>query len=206
MSFIKSFSSLTTQTRSYVSARALHPKKFTSILSNVPTRPSSAWQFYLTENLNGFKTSDGKVDLKRASQELSKQWKGFSEEQKKPYVEKYQAKSKEHVEALEKALNNATPQQFFEENSLRRKYKLTLLKDPKHPKHPKGPFFLYLEHLRATNDPIYQSGKSTEQVAEAAKKYKSLPEQEIKVFRDKAKFEKEQYDAAMKKYMSNVGV
>lgn len=89
--------------------------------------------------------------------------------------------SKAHYESLEKALNNATPAQFHQENLLRKKYNLTLLKDPRQPKRPKNGFMLYLDHLRATNDPVVTNNEVKVQVVEAAKKYKALSPSEAKV-------------------------
>jgi hypothetical protein len=82
---------------------------------------------------------------------------------------------------LEAALNNATPKQFAEENALRKKYKLTLLKDPRQPKRPKNNFLFYLEDMRAKNDPIFKDPKVSNQVINAAKKYKELSPSQLKV-------------------------
>jgi hypothetical protein len=84
------------------------------------------------------------------------------------------------MEKFEKAINNATPKQFRLENNMRKKYNLSLLKDPKQPKRPKNSFLFYLEHLRTIRDPAIL-GDPRSQVSEAAKKYKQLSESELKV-------------------------
>lgn len=82
---------------------------------------------------------------------------------------------------MEQALKNATPKQFKEENGLRKKYGLTLLKDPRAPKRPKNNFMYYLDHLRETNDPLIAGNDVTVQVSAAAKKFKTLSPTEKKV-------------------------
>lgn len=78
-------------------------------------------------------------------------------------------------------MNNATPLQFFEENKLRKKYNLPLLKDPKQPKRPKNGFLFYLEHLRSTRDPLITNNDVKTQVVEAARQFKALSPDQAKV-------------------------
>ncbi|CAO3643804.1 unnamed protein product [Mucor fragilis] len=145
MSLIKAFGSLTIQSRSFVSARALHPKKFTSILQDVPVRPRSGWQLFMNENLRNFKDHDnnGKIDLKKAMHESSVSWKAMSDAQKQAYKEKFEAAAKLHDDSTAKALLNATPKQIKEENGLRRKYNMPLLRDPRQPKRCKTAFYCF---------------------------------------------------------------
>jgi hypothetical protein len=84
------------------------------------------------------------------------------------------------MDKFEKAISEATPEQFQTENYLRKKYNLALLKDPKQPKRPKNSFLFYMDHLRAIRDPAIL-GEPRSQVSEAAKKYKQLSESELKV-------------------------
>lgn len=53
------------------------------VLSNVPTRPRSAWQIYLRENINKYKFPNGKIDMKKATIESGAIWKSMGEAQKK---------------------------------------------------------------------------------------------------------------------------
>ncbi|OBZ90996.1 Transcription factor A, mitochondrial [Choanephora cucurbitarum] len=204
MSLIRSLGSLTIQTRSYIPARSLHPKKFVSILSDVPTKPTSAWQFYLTENINNFKGSNGKVDLKVATQQLSQQWKSMSEHEKKPFVNRYESDLKAHYEALNKVMTNTTSKQFVEENKLRKKYNLPQLRDPKRPKRPKGAFLLFVEELRTKKDPIVSSGPITEQMVKASEKFKNLSSGERDIINQKAAAELAEYKAAMQQYLNQL--
>ncbi|KAK4510321.1 NADH dehydrogenase [ubiquinone] 1 beta subcomplex subunit 9 [Mucor velutinosus] len=208
MSLIKAFGSLTIQSRSYVSARVLHPKQFTSILQDVPVRPRSGWQLYMNENLRNFKdpSNNNKVDLKKAMQELSASWKAMPEAQKKVYNEKFEAAAKLHDDSKTKALLNATSKQIKEENGLRRKYNLPLLRDPRQPKRSKNSFLLYLDHLKATDDPFIRKSYGKDMVVEAGKKYRALSEAEKNVYREQAKAIQDKYNQEMHKYYVENGL
>lgn len=78
-------------------------------------------------------------------------------------------------------MQNATPQELYDENQLRKKYKLKELKDPKAPKRPAlGGYMYYLVELRQ-NDPSFGTMPLMEQSKEASRRYKALSDQEKKV-------------------------
>lgn len=80
------------------------------------------------------------------------------------------------------------------------------LKDPRHPKKPKNSFLLYIDHLRATNDPAVASKDCTVQISEAAKKYKALSESELQTYKDKSKNSYDQFNKDLKKYYQDAGL
>ncbi|KAI8883103.1 hypothetical protein K501DRAFT_250140 [Backusella circina FSU 941] len=187
--------------RTFVSARFLNPKKFTSILADVPVRPRNPWQIYLRENLTNYRKDTGKIDTKIAAKELGKKWKVMGDAEKKVFVETYEREAELHKKALENALQKATPKQFYEENQLRTKYNLTKLKDPKAPRPPKNAFLIYLEHLRKANDPIFLKDTNVKDHAIAAGiKYRSLPDSEKKVFSTQAEKLMKEYKVQKAKY------
>ncbi|KAI7905978.1 uncharacterized protein BX663DRAFT_498340 [Cokeromyces recurvatus] len=202
MSLAKSFAQLNIQTRSYVSLRTLHPKKFTSILSNVPAKPRSAWQIFLRENISDLKNSNEKVDIRSVTKELSAKWKALGDGEKQIYQQKFQQESKAHLDAYHAAINNASSEELRRENVLRKKYKLNLLKDPRQPKRPMSAFLYFIEHLRATNDPLIKDARVSTQAVEAAKRFRQLSESEAKVFRDKAEAAKQQYRIDNEKFLN----
>lgn len=78
-------------------------------------------------------------------------------------------------------MQNATPQELYDENQLRKKYKLKELKDPKAPKRPAlGGYMYYLVELRQ-NDRSFGDMPLMEQSKEASRRYKALSDQEKKV-------------------------
>lgn len=81
-------------------------------------------------------------------------------------------------------MQNATPQELYDENQLRKKYKLKELKDPKAPKRPAlGGYMYYLVELRQ-NDRSFGDMPLMEQSKEASRRYKALSDQEKKVKRN----------------------
>lgn len=109
------------------------------------------------------------------------------------------------------------------ENALRRKYNLSILKDPKQPKRPKNSFLFYIEHLKDINDPIYVDNIPRERVSIAAKKYKLLDDSQKKVsmvtvikttlfiyqikqeFNEKAEAARKQYQKDIEAYNKTAG-
>ncbi|CAO0794174.1 unnamed protein product [Mucor circinelloides] len=162
----------------------------------------------MNENLHKYKNAHNKrvLDLKEATSELSASWKAMSDAEKKVYHDKFQAAAKRHDEALEKALLNATPKQIKEENELRKKYNLSLLRDPRQPKRCKNSFLLFMDHLKASNDTFIQENHGKNTVSEAAKMYRALSEAEKNVYRDQAKVLQEQHNKKMSEYYAMAGI
>ncbi|KAI7879967.1 HMG-box [Lichtheimia hyalospora FSU 10163] len=181
------------QCRTFVAARQLRPKRFTSVLENVPPKPRSGWQIFCRENLKDYKGPDGKTSIIEANRALSVKWRSLSESDKEHYNDIFRKEAAVHQEAYDRALQNATPQQLYDENQLRKKYKLKELKDPKAPKRPSlGGYMYYLVELRK-NDSSFNSLPLMEQSKEASKRYKALSDQEKKPYIQQAEAAKQKY-------------
>ncbi|ORY90577.1 high mobility group box domain-containing protein [Syncephalastrum racemosum] len=186
-----------------VSQKVMHPTKFTSILQNVPVRPVSGWQIFLREQLHAQKAKGEKVAAAVAIKEVSSRWKSLSDAERQKYTDLYQKEAKVHDDAYQKAMNSASPQQFYDENLLRRRYKLPVLKDPKAPKRPHSAYFLFLAESRKS-DPRLISLSVSEQAREASKLFKELPAHEKERFNKLSDESKENYRREMDKYMSEI--
>ncbi|KAI8052771.1 hypothetical protein BDF21DRAFT_371568 [Thamnidium elegans] len=204
MSFVKAFGSLTIK-RSFT-AKSLHPKKFTSILDKVPTKPRNSWQIYLRENIKEYKSKGEKIDLKTLAKTFGDQWRALPESEKQKYTAIYKKEVALYKGTLEDVLKNTTPKQFKAENELRKKYNLDLVKDPRQPRRPKNNFLFYLEHLRATNDPIMAGLDVKTQLSEAAKKYKTLDTNEAQIYVEKAEAASKQYIRDMDAYKESADI
>ncbi|KAI8981053.1 hypothetical protein BDB01DRAFT_795142 [Pilobolus umbonatus] len=195
-----SFNTVLVQIRSFGSVRSLHPKKFTSILQDVPVRPISPWQIFLREKIQEEKAANIKIVIPEVSRKYGAEWRSISDDQKKAYSDAYAKEFKAFQESYNAALENATPKQFHEENLLRKKYKLSPLKDPRQPKKPLNRYILYTQHLRSINDPLFKIPDSSTRMREIAKKYKSLTPDEVKVFTDQAEVHRQKYHELMEVY------
>ncbi|CDH53049.1 hypothetical protein RO3G_11206 [Lichtheimia corymbifera JMRC:FSU:9682] len=192
------------QYRTYVAAKQLRPTKFKSILENVPSKPRSGWQIFCRENLKNHKGPDGKTKIVEANRALSAQWHSLPEAEKERYREIFKKEAAAHEEAYERALQNATPQELYDENQLRKKYKLKELKDPKAPKRPAlGGYMYYLVELRQ-NDPSFGTMPLMEQSKEASRRYKALSDQEKKPYMEQAEKAKEKYLQEKEKYNAQI--
>ncbi|KAI8330234.1 hypothetical protein BC941DRAFT_475797 [Chlamydoabsidia padenii] len=188
----------------FVSTKILYPKQFKSVLSAVPPRPRSGWQIFLRDHLSEIKAKEGKASAPKATQLLSEQWQKFSDAEKQKYNSQYQREAKLHEDAVKKALTEATPQQIHDENILRRKYNLTLLKDPKQPKRPLNSYMLFLEHLRLNGSTEFKQLPVAQQAHEGSKKFKLLTAQEKESFDRKAKEQREAFIKANAAYKNKI--
>ncbi|CAO3658028.1 unnamed protein product [Rhizopus stolonifer] len=205
MSLNKLFSALAIQTRSISNARNLNPVKFTSILSQVPLRPRSAWQLFIRENIKSVyvnKEGSGKEGLGQAASELSARWKALSDKEKEKFYVLYRNEKEAHIKAYEKAMNSATSKQFYEENLLRKKYKMPLLRDPKKPKRPMNGFMYYYLETRNSLDKVTVA----EQSKIVSNAYKELSEAEKQVYKNKAIEASQDFQAQMEAYNKTIGL
>ncbi|KAG0838105.1 hypothetical protein G6F18_004646 [Rhizopus arrhizus] len=176
----------------------MHPTKFVSILQNVPMKPRSAWQVYIREHLKGTKTTQ--EGLTKSSTELSAKWKALSEHEKQKYYTIYESEKDAYEKAFAVAVNNASPKQFYQENLLRKKYKLPLLVDPKKPKRPLNAYLSYYQVLRDSKHASMEGQPVAEQAKIVGRLYKELPESEKKIYKDKANQAMEQYKKQVAEY------
>ncbi|KAI9252319.1 high mobility group box domain-containing protein [Phascolomyces articulosus] len=189
------------QQRAYVSVKYMRPKKFKSILDNVPPRPRSGWQVYVREHMKDLDVNDGKLNVAQATKELSSKWRTMSDFEKQKYIDIYKNETQIHLDAYESAIRSATPQQFYKENLLRRKFKLKEIPDPNAPKRPPMNGYMYYLKEKRTN-PLFQKLPLMEQSSQAAKEYKQLSDSEKKVYTDIAKNALEKYHAEKKAYLA----
>ncbi|CAO3601348.1 unnamed protein product [Absidia cylindrospora] len=189
----------------FVSNKMLYPKKFKS--SNLVSCSFSATLWLASvyaRSSSEFKSPDGKTHTATATQRLGEQWKGLNDSQKQDYNEKYQKEAKLHDDAVKKALEDATPQQIHDENILRRKYNMTLLKDPKQPKRPLNSFMMYLIHLRKTGSAEFKQLSASQQAHEGSKSFKLLSAQEKETYEQQAKKNHSDFVMANDKYKSQI--
>ncbi|ORX56749.1 HMG-box [Hesseltinella vesiculosa] len=189
-----------------VSTKVLHPKKFASILADVPARPRSAWQIYMRESLASLKEKQGdkKMNAPEVTRTLSTEWKNLGVAQKQIYEEKFLHEREQHLTAYNKALEQATPQQIFDENLLRRRYNIKELRDPKKPKRPMNGYLLYLTHLRKNGPRDFKDLPNSQQTKEGAKRYKEMDQNQKQPFQDEAKSLLKAYQAASEAYKKQI--
>ncbi|CAO3648126.1 unnamed protein product [Cunninghamella blakesleeana] len=203
MLFNKPFTLLTTNVPSirFISTKTLRPKKFKSILSEVPACPQSGWQIYVREEIEKQK-KNGSTKVQHLTKELSPKWKSLSEQEKEKFHDIYKKEYNLHKEKYDEALQKATPQVIHDENILRKKYNLPLLKDPKKPKRPMNAYMFYLESIRHTED--YRHLSVAEQAHTAAKAYKALNPDDKKIFETEAKKRQQEYKKAIEDYNKQI--
>ncbi|KAL1918198.1 uncharacterized protein VTP21DRAFT_3464 [Calcarisporiella thermophila] len=174
----------------------------------LPPRPKNAYQFYMVEHLNDYKT-DGKIDIVKATKDLGAKWRMMSEQEKKSFeaeAEKARAKYKKELDALYSRL---TPADFARENEYRSllrksgKKDLPPLHDPSRPKRPLSGYMYFYQQLRSTaegQEQLARAGKVAEQAKFAGEKWRKLSDEEKRPFLNKASADLERYNKEMAKY------
>ncbi|KAI8071570.1 high mobility group box domain-containing protein [Gongronella butleri] len=186
-----------------VSTKVLHPKKFTSILADVPPRPRSGWQVFLRQKIADGK-SEGTIDAAKATRVYAQQWKTLSDADKQVYQRQFEQEKEKHLSALNAALERATPKQIHDENILRRRYNVKVLRDPRQPKRPMNAYMLYLAHLRDNGPADFRALPTAQQTRQGAKMFKELPQHEKQPYDDKAKKLAQEYRSAMARFKAQL--
>ncbi|KAG0165858.1 hypothetical protein DFQ30_007918 [Apophysomyces sp. BC1015] len=101
------------------------------------------------------------------------------------------------------ALANATPQELYDENVLRKKFNLPLLKDPHAPVRPSNMFFLYKSHLYKDDD-AFKKLPGDQQCAIAAQKYHELSGDDLKQLKQRWKEAAVEFEEKNKDYRSRI--
>ncbi|KAI9279639.1 high mobility group box domain-containing protein [Sporodiniella umbellata] len=196
MSLNKLFGSLAIQTRGIKSHKNFNPKKFPSILQDIPPRPRSAWLLFIRENAGVMKGKEG--GLGEAAGILAERWRNLDEKEKEKFKVQFQKEKELHETAYAEALNKATPQQIQEENFLRKKYKLPLLKDPKKPKRPLNAFVYYYTSVADKFDD--KSVRVADRAKQISLQYKALSDSEKEPFKKQAEEARAKYNKEIESY------
>jgi hypothetical protein len=118
----------------------------------------------------------------------------------------YDAELEAHRTGIEQALVNVTPKQFQEENALRKKYNLRLLKEPKNPFKPSkvNLMAIYVADYMQNHE---ESGLSREApYSKAIASFKCLNKDQVKVRKPKTKSRLKEWLLNTMQYISFLGV
>ncbi|KAL0078295.1 hypothetical protein J3Q64DRAFT_1756625 [Phycomyces blakesleeanus] len=193
-----------TLSRTYLTSKSLNPKKFTSLFENVPVRPRSGWQVFLRDHLKE-KLKESKPDsVTVLTKQLAIDWNKMSEADKKVYTDKFAKEAAKHDQAFEQIIMEATPQQIYEENLLRKKYKLKTVRDPKEPLKPANSYLVFLNHYRKEHPERFIGNTTSSQSLEAGKAYASLSPEEKKKYEDIAHQNRIEYAQKMEVYNAQI--
>ncbi|KAI7862180.1 hypothetical protein BDF14DRAFT_1858878 [Spinellus fusiger] len=190
--------------RTYMNVRSLHPKRFTSIFSEVPVRPRSAWQLYCREVLNQ-ETNEPKQKIADAMKNtIAPKWNMLTDAERQVYHTRFAEESKKHDFLFEEALANATSQQIYDENLLRKKYKLETIRDPQLPKRPTNAYLIFFAQWLGNNKERLKGVRMPDQTKEAAEVYKKMTIEEKQKYLDIANQNNKDYLKAITQFSSTI--
>ncbi|KAK6935498.1 High mobility group box domain, partial [Dillenia turbinata] len=173
-------------------------------------RPALPYARWCKDHWAEVKKANPEAEFKEISNMLGAKWKTISEEEKKPYEEKYQAEKEIYLENVgkEKRENEAMKlledehkqktaiellEQYlqFKQEAEKEKTKKKKEKDPLKPKHPMSAFIVYSNERRAA---LLAQNKTVKEVAKIlGEEWKSMTENEKAPFEEMAKKNKDKY-------------
>ncbi|KLO15908.1 hypothetical protein SCHPADRAFT_824051 [Schizopora paradoxa] len=184
-----------------------------------PKLAPSTWQLYFTDwiqrhqqRTSALGDEDGgrKLNVAQAAKEAGAEYASLTPEQKEPFKRRSQAAKEARERELAAWQKTLTPDAIKRENAFRAaqrkagKSRKGNIKDPNAPKKPLSAYFMFLQHIRSDSrlvEDVFGSEKeTTAQSVLAAKKWRSMTDDERKPFLAQAEKEKLDYEAARRMY------
>ncbi|XP_027341422.1 high mobility group B protein 6-like [Abrus precatorius] len=180
-------------------------------------RPSPPYILWCKDQWNEIKKGNSEAEFKDISNMLGAKWKSISEEEKKPYEEKYHAEKEAYLQVIAKEKRESEAMKLLEEEQ-KQKTAMELLeqymqfkqeaeketkknkkeKDPLKPKHPVSAYFLFTNDRRAA---LLAENKNFLEVPKiTAEEWKNMTEQQRRPYEEMAKKNKEKYNQDMEAY------
>ncbi|OVA01925.1 High mobility group box domain [Macleaya cordata] len=181
-------------------------------------KPSPAYVLWLKDQWIEVKKENPAAEFKEISNRLGAKWKTLSEEDKKPYEEKYQAdkeaylqivgkekRENEAMKLLEEEQKQKTAMelleqylQFKQEGGVKENKKKKKEQDPLKPKKPLSAFFLFSKEIRAG---LLAENKNILEISKiAGEEWKNMNEKQRGPYEEIAKKQKEEYLHEMELY------
>ncbi|KAI3943158.1 hypothetical protein MKW92_021425 [Papaver armeniacum] len=182
-------------------------------------KPSSAYVLWCKDQWAEVKKENPDAEFKEVSNILGSKWKNVTEEEKKPYEEKYQADREAYLQIVGKEKRENEAMKLLEEDQ-KQKTAMELLEqylqfkqegaaevkdgkkkkkeqDPLKPKRPLTAFFLFSKEVRAN----HADNKNVVEVSKiAGEEWKKMSEEQKKPYEDIVKKQKEEYLHEMELY------
>ncbi|RZC84890.1 hypothetical protein C5167_047670 [Papaver somniferum] len=182
-------------------------------------KPSSAYVLWCKDQWAEVKKENPDAEFKEISNILGSKWKNVTEEEKKPYEEKYQADREAYLQIVGKEKRENEAMKLLEEDQ-KQKTAMELLEqylqfkqegaaevkdgkkkkkeqDPLKPKRPLTAFFLFSKEVRAN----HADNKNVVEVSKiAGEEWKKMSEEQKKPYEDIVKKQKEEHLHEMELY------
>lgn len=177
-----------------------------------PKQSLSAWQLFLTEQLQRVKADAPTEPLNVAllTKEVGHRYANLPDEKKQEYIRRSHEAKEKYEQELATWQSTLTPEDIRKENLFRAaqrrlgKSRRGNMRDPNAPKKPLTAYFLYLQSLRAdttrAQEVLQGEQNTTKQSVLAAAKWRSLTDKEKEPFIEQAKLKKSEYDLRRREY------
>jgi len=172
--------------------------------TNAPKKPLTPYFAWQKENRpRVVKSMQVGYSFKELSQALAGEWKGLTDEQKKPFQDTYKTES-EKYKKLYNAYKLTANYKAFQKTKAAAKVQdvkgAKFKKDPNAPKRPLSGYFMFLGDKRETVKAQYPDLSHKECLGKMGGMWKELSDADKKVFNDKAALAKKEYAVELAKY------
>jgi hypothetical protein len=184
----------------------------TRSLLHPPKQAPSTWQIFFTDQLQLYKTMypGEKLNVAQAAKEAGIRYKNLSRQEKEVFRQRARHAKEDYERQLAAWKRTLTPSDIKAENLFRAaqrkagKSRKANLKDPNGPKKPLSAYFMFLQKIRSSPEMIQEvfgdETETTKQSILAAKKWRTLTDEEKQPFLAQAEKEKMEYEIARREY------
>ncbi|PIA49084.1 hypothetical protein AQUCO_01300142v1 [Aquilegia coerulea] len=181
-------------------------------------KPCAAYVLWCKDQWNEVKKENPDAEFKEISNILGTKWKNLSDEEKKPYEQKYQEDKEAYLQIVGKEKRENEAMSLLEEDQ-KQKVAMELLdqylqfkqeadeaikkkakkeKDPSKPKQSLSAYFLYMKERRVA---LVEENQNVTEIAKiTGEEWKNMSEKQRKPYEEIAKKQKEEYTKEMELY------
>ncbi|WFC99792.1 hypothetical protein MYAM1_002537 [Malassezia yamatoensis] len=182
-----------------------------------PKQSPSAWQLFLSEELQNIKATspDERLNVAHLAKDAGARYAELPEWKRQEYQARSQAAKEQHEKDLAEWRSKLTPEDIKQENAFRSaqrklgKSRRSNLKDPNAPKKPLSAYFLYLRAIRKNpelcKEVLEGEHETTKQSVLAAAKWRSMSETEKQPYLIQAEKDKAEYERLRRDYEVHCG-
>ncbi|OQR77754.1 hypothetical protein BIW11_06864 [Tropilaelaps mercedesae] len=171
-----------------------------------PKRPPNAYFLFVSEMMPTFRTKNPELKPNEVIKQLGANWRVLSDKEREAYVKKAKEESKRYIALRDAFISTLTPEQLKEKQKMplvktlkRSKRELHVLeKQLEKPNVPLRSFSLFVKESHAA------SGKGPLDIAMLAEKWRSMADEQKKLYVTKAKESQEVYNKNLESWTKRV--
>ncbi|CAG8604708.1 4171_t:CDS:2 [Ambispora gerdemannii] len=168
-----------------------------------PKKPGSSYNFFYSEKMQKIRAENPSMRVSEIMKKVGDLWSNSSEEEKKPYQEKFTQAKQKYDEAYKKWFESMTSLDIIRQNALRKAHKKKPMKDPSYPKRAVSSYMIFNKWLQ-TQPSAANIESITERAKYVAEEWKKLSPEEKKKWEDLYMKDKARFNAEVNEYQKKL--